>query len=476
MTECTFVHAADLHLDAPFRGLGESLSAGASGPGSEAAFAGKLATLLREASFIALKRLTKLCIRVGADFLLLAGDVYNSGESSLRARLALRDAFQELETAGIRVFLAHGNHDPLPQAGRSLLPWPGNVTVFGQSPETHTVFRDGEPVARIHGISHSGPRESGNLAQLLRGEQPALSGPESGPEIFQIGLLHCALSGLSGGHESYAPCAFSDLAEAEFDYWALGHVHACRVLDRQGKETAMQGGLPVVRPLAAYPGSLQGLHVLESGNHGCLLGRVDGAGGLSLRFVPVAPLQWERTQLEPGPEIADLEALESLLVEELSRLEPASPAETGETGGMASASEEAGFPPEAVLARLVLAGRSPLDHELRGQGFLDDLVPHLREELAGSGVWLRDIKLATRPFADAEAMLLRQDLAGEVLRCMRELQNDPEKLREAGGMALNPLLKQQRTRRAIQAPDADELALLVEEAAFLCLDLLEGGE
>lgn len=472
MTECTFVHAADLHLDAPFRGLGESLSAGASGPGSDAAAAGKLAILLREASFIALKRLTKLCVRVGADFLLLAGDVYNSGENSLRARLALRDAFQELEAAGIRVFLAHGNHDPLPQAGRSLLPWPANVTVFGQSPEQHTVFRDGEPAARIHGISHSGPRESGNLAQLLRREHTALSGPE----VFQIGLLHCALSGLSGGHEAYAPCAFADLAEADFDYWALGHVHACRILDRQGKEAAIHDGRAAVRPLAAYPGSLQGLHVLESGRHGCLLGRVGKSGGLSLRFVPVAPHQWERAQLEPGPEITDLEALETLLVEELTRLEPAPPAGTGGAEVMASVSDEAGFPPEAVLARLVLAGRSPLDHELRGQGFLDDLVLHLREELAGSGVWLRDIKLATRPFADAEAMLLRQDLAGEVLRCMREVRNDPEKLRETGATALQPLLKQQRTRRAIQAPDADELALLVEEAAFLCLDLLEGGE
>ena len=105
MTEFSFVHAADLHLDAPFRGLSDSLLADAGGQGRPSAERKTLARLLREASFLALERLTAFCILSGADFLLLAGDVYNAAESSLKARLALRDAFLRLKEHGIAVFL-----------------------------------------------------------------------------------------------------------------------------------------------------------------------------------------------------------------------------------------------------------------------------------------------------------------------------------------------------------------------------------
>jgi DNA repair exonuclease SbcCD nuclease subunit len=34
------------------------------------------------------------------------------------------------------------------------------------------------------------------------------------------------------GHDAYAPCELTDLTNAGFDYWALGHVHERRVLSR----------------------------------------------------------------------------------------------------------------------------------------------------------------------------------------------------------------------------------------------------
>ena len=141
MTACTFVHAADLHLDAPFRGLTARLSRPSPAQHQEQ----PLAHMAQNATFIALERLTATCLAVHADFLILAGDVYNSRESSLRARLALRDAFLTLEKAGIRVFLAHGNHDPLIEEDNAI-PWPGNVTVFEGGISSHTVTRNGAPI------------------------------------------------------------------------------------------------------------------------------------------------------------------------------------------------------------------------------------------------------------------------------------------------------------------------------------------
>ena len=461
MTRCTFIHAADLHLDAPFRGLGGVFS----GRPEET---GRLADRLREGTFTALARLVALCIREEADFLLLAGDVYNSAESSLRARLALRDAFVRLEREGIGVFLVHGNHDPL-GVDDGIIPWPGNVTVFG--PEAHAceAFARGpegpgrEPVALISGISHSGTKESRNLARLIKRKEPRLLNPD----LFQIGLLHCNLADISGGHENYAPCTVSDLAEADLDYWALGHVHACRILDRNGKP-AETGGAAAEAPLAAYSGSLQGLHVNESGPHGCLLGRVDERNRLTLRPAPLAPVQWEQVTLEPGPEITDIPALEALLLEHLEPLAPMAEGAAPTEGGPF-------FPPLAVPVRLTLAGRSPVDHALRKPGALEALREHLGAELSGSGLFIRDIIAATRPPVDIAAALERPDLAGAALRTAFALRDSTPALEELSETVLAPLFRKSKVRKAIPEPEAVELAALVEEAAFLCLDLLSPG-
>lgn len=453
MTHCTFVHAADLHLDAPFKGVGGIFS-GRSEDGA------RLAELLREATFIALGRLVDLCINEGADFLLLAGDVYNSAESSLRARLALRDAFLRLGEEGIRVFLAHGNHDPL-GVDDGIIPWPDNVTVFGTELQVCQAFSRGpegpgrRPVALVSGISHSGVKESRNLAGLFKRKEAGLLNPE----LFQIGLLHCSLAEFSGGHENYAPCTFADLAASGLDYWALGHVHACRILDRSGKA---QSGDTVEAALAAYCGSLQGLHVNESGPHGCLLCRVDTRNRLRLQRVPLAPVQWEQVSVEPGPDIMDIPALERLMLE---RLEALAPQESDKAHGPVR-------PPLAVPVRLVLAGRSPLDHTLRKQGAAETLCGHLTAELSGSGVFIRDIVLNTRPPVDIEAVLARPDLAGEALRTAFALCEGGRPLEELATEALGPLFRRGRVRGLLDAPEDEELTSLVEEAAFLCLDLL----
>ena len=494
MPEFTFVHAADLHLDAPFRGVSGMLLSGPSVGARPRAFE-QLARLLREGTFIALRRLTDLCIREKADFLLLAGDVYNSADSSLRARLALRDAFARLEERGVQVFLAHGNHDPL-SADAASIPWPGNVTVFGSRIETHAVARAGETLALIHGISHTSPRENKNLARLFK---RARSG-SGGPDVFQAGVLHCALSDMSGAHAPYAQCSFGDLSEGEMDYWALGHVHACRVLDSRGKVlpgyfAGAEGGTEAAssRPFAAYSGSLQGLHVNESGPHGCLLLKTDGRGGLAAEAVPLAPVQWEHIRLELSQDIGDIPSLENFLLENLTSFAPRqgdkpenlvgadgfrggeSP-ETGrlEGGKRGETGKAWGYPPEAVLARLSLAGRSGLDHELRKNGAVDDLIEHLNEELDGSGLWVRDMDIETRPLADPAAIMERPDLVGETLRRAFSLRQDPEALAAAAEQSLAPLFQRPKIRKLLAAPADEELARLADEAALLCLDLLEG--
>jgi DNA repair exonuclease SbcCD nuclease subunit len=139
MTRFSFVHASDLHLDSPFAGV--------------TATAPEVAERLRTATFDAFDNIVRLCIERRVDFLLVAGDVYDGADRSLRAQLRFRDGLLRLAEQGIRAFVAHGNHDAL-EGWSSAIEWPEGVRVFGEELASVPVERDGAPIALVSGISY----------------------------------------------------------------------------------------------------------------------------------------------------------------------------------------------------------------------------------------------------------------------------------------------------------------------------------
>ena len=99
MPRVRFVHAADLHLDSPLRGL-HSIDR-------------SVGQALQQATFQTYDYIINLCIKERVDALLVAGDVYDGADRSLRAQLCVYDGLSQLNDAGIRSFVCHGNHDPL---------------------------------------------------------------------------------------------------------------------------------------------------------------------------------------------------------------------------------------------------------------------------------------------------------------------------------------------------------------------------
>lgn len=450
-TPFTFIHAADLHLGAPFRGLAEKSlgDLAQSRPGQGAAHNSATMT---DAAFTALRRLEELCLAEDAAFLILAGDVYDEEDGILRARLALRDMFLRLEKAGVRVFLAHGNHDPL-ESGLPAVRWPDNVTVFGGEVGSHTVQRGGEALALVHGVSHANRREKNNLAKRFGRKQASLLSPD----IFQVGVLHCSVGGKSEGHAPYAPCTLTDLAQSAVDYWALGHVHTPQVLGQN--------------PCVVYPGSMQGLHINESGPHGCSLVRVSADGRLAQEFRPLAPVQWEKRVLDLGQNPPEtLDALEDMVLATLEQ--------TGEEA--LNRAIATGSQLEALFCRLTLSGASAWDQTLRRPGALDDLTDRLRQSLAENSrsgtarVWLKDLVLRTAPAVDTADLCSRQGLVGEVARQAEQALHDPAALALLRDSALQDLYGHNRLRRVLEMPDDLDTADLVESARALCCGLLEG--
>ncbi len=463
MQPFTFIHAADLHLDAVLPGAGGK--AGAEGS--------VFAPLLAGAVFIALERLTELCIERQAAFLLLSGDVFHAGSGSLKANFALRDACMRLAEHGIDVFWARGNHDPASNLPQSM-DWPDNLHIFGSSGDIFTVNKNGAAIALVQGASHGGSREKNNLAKMLQGQGKELPLLEVADETFKIGVLHCAVRGKSGKHDNYAPCALEDLQGNS--YWALGHVHERSVLSSA--------------PLVVYPGSLQGLHINEDGAHGCYVARVDSGGKVEISFAPLAPLRWEKLQIDlgglNGGEAENAHSLDWLEEEALSRLE---------REAARIAADPCFAPVQGLVFRMELIGRSALNAVLRHGDNLADFTARLNVALArrpgtdsglgGMETRLKDIALKTTPDVDVEALLQSGNLVGETLRqaklfvdalagidgdgrasCLEHIPADI-----AGN--LRELYADKRLQQYLREPDAAQLADLAREAASLCLDLFE---
>ena len=132
MPRLRFVHAADLHLDNPFRSI-------RSGAPSHV-----------------------------ADALLVAGDIYDGADQSLRAQLRFVQGLRQLDEAGIRSFICHGNHDPL-DGWEARLDLPAGCCRFGPEVEDFPVFQDEPERAMVHGVSYPTLEVRENLTPYFAG-------------------------------------------------------------------------------------------------------------------------------------------------------------------------------------------------------------------------------------------------------------------------------------------------------------------
>src|SRR5215831_10709243 len=139
MESLRFVHAADLHLDSPFRGVGDASTA--------------LKDRLQAATLGALGRIVDHTIHSKADFLVIAGDIYDSKDRSLRALVSFRKEMERLAERNIPAYIVHGNHAPLNGWG-SGFKLPPNVVTFGGRIDSEPFIRRGRKVAQITGVSY----------------------------------------------------------------------------------------------------------------------------------------------------------------------------------------------------------------------------------------------------------------------------------------------------------------------------------
>jgi exonuclease SbcD len=268
-----FVHASDLHLEAPAGGLADAPE--------------QLRERLLECPYQAAARVFDITLAERAEFLVLAGDVLDPWTAGPRGVLFLIEQFKRLGEHGVRVFWAGGSIDS-PEHWPAGVSLPENVHHFASDRvERLVVERDGEPLACVVGRS--------------QGRQRALFPAEYRGDT--AGLFTVAVA--------YGEADSGALAHSDLDYWALGGQHS--------PATPFAS-----RRVAHYCGSHQARDPDDTGAHGCTLVSVDADGQPRLTQRPADVLRFRNEHLEL-PETAGRQTLEALLDDRLLNIAASSP-------------------------------------------------------------------------------------------------------------------------------------------------------
>jgi exonuclease SbcD len=334
-----FVHTADLHLDSPLRSL--------------ALRDPTLAELVGNATRQAFVAIIDLCLDEQVDALVIAGDLYDGDQTSMKTAQFLVAQLRRLHVAGIVVYITRGNHDAMSRITKELTFDGSAVTIFTHKADMHLPNRiGGSPVVAVHGVSF---RDRHAPDSLLPGFQPPR------PDTINIGIMHTSLDG-APNHDVYAPSSLAELQASGFRYWALGHIH--RRAAHTGETTVVMPGMP------------QGRDIGEAGAKTATLVTVADDGSITVAEHATSVAQFEQFGLDLTG-IADWPAMVDALEAVLQHARTAATA-------------------PQLVARLVLTGTSALDWRLRRDP--DLLLGEAQARAAATGgCWIDRVQVATAP-------------------------------------------------------------------------------
>ena len=417
-----FIHAADTHLGAPFRGLRELSPA--------------WADRLTEAMPEAFDRIIDTALREQVDFVVFAGDIFDQHQPSYSDYLRFFQGVQKLSDANIPVYLVTGNHDPYVSWQQDFFAFPEHVHMLSADrPDFRLFERDGQPLAIIAGRGYPNKVWSPDkdIAEgITRAAAVEALGEAAHQAPFGVGILHTGLD----QDPVKAPTDPKGLLRSGLDYWALGHVHR-RFLDDEAN------------PRIAFSGCIQGRDIKEVGSRGVYLVTLTEDAPNTAEFVPTASVVWQRMSIDVS-ECPTLSDIIQHVMRELFRV-----------NGNAQCEE--------MICRITLTGATPLHESLARP----DVIEGMREALNNSypGFFVDALIDGTTLPLDKNA-LRREGLFPAVFMGIAERTRENPKLEEV--LLQEEFMKKNITMPVFTREQVDELS---EEAENLVLDLLvnEGG-
>jgi len=364
-----FIHAADIHLDSPLRGLEQ--------------YEGAPVQQIREAARRALANMVELAIQERVAFVIIAGDLYDGDWRHFNTGLYFIAQASKLQEAGIAIYLIAGNHDAANRMTKSLN-LPENVHFFDSDAPT-TAYIEAHHVV-IHGQSFATAAVSNDLSQ---------SYPLAHASAFNIGVLHTCATGREG-HARYAPCSLEGLKLKDYDYWALGHIHQ--------RETLSE------KPFIAFSGNIQGRHIRETGPKGCLLVTVSNDYAVKTDFRPLDVVRWELAQVD----ISRATNIDEVLSTTADAIESLYRKADGRT----------------LAIRIELVGQSAVHDAVHARRHtVINEVRSLASQIGRGEVWIEKVKIKTTKIpTDGTSSTISDDAMGVLISLFNEVRTDPIKL------------------------------------------------
>jgi exonuclease SbcD len=197
MKKVRFLHCSDIHLDMPFKYLGDS----------------EKSAVRRRELLEVFDGIIDMAGKKGVDFLLVGGDLYEHAYTLRKTILHVREKFAQIRH--VKVVMLPGNHDPYTaNSFYASFDWPENVHILNAD---NPALRVGELGTCIYGIGW----ESSVTEGLKRIKNETVS-----PGEINILLFHGSVDMLFS-KQAFNPVASDELAGLGMDYIAMGHYHNC---------------------------------------------------------------------------------------------------------------------------------------------------------------------------------------------------------------------------------------------------------
>lgn len=329
----TFIHAADLHLGAPFRGL-RALSD---------TWADRLLRAIPESY----DRVIEAALDNDVDFVVMPGDIFDSARASFGDYVHFFEGLRRLDEAGIPAYLCTGNHDPFTSWKQDFFAFPPNTFMFSADKPSFEVYeRDGEPLVLLGGrgyYNQTWPFDRDIAEGVTRAAAEEATGIASAP--FAVGVLHTGLN----LDNTKAPTDPAKLMRAGMDYWALGHIHK-------------RYAVPEDNPTLVFSGCIQGRDINETGERGvCKVTLAQGAPN-EIEFIPTASVVWQKMRVD-ATDCASIAEVGEKIMRELFR-------ENGHSHC------------EEMCVRIELVGKTALHRFLESPAVLADLRKSINDAYA----------------------------------------------------------------------------------------------
>jgi DNA repair exonuclease SbcCD nuclease subunit len=206
---------------------------------------------MRDVGIEAFKRAIDICIKKNVDFVILAGDLFDTALPTIDCMNEVTIKLRELKNKSINVYIVPGSHDFSPSGKTfiSILESAGLLKNIAVASIIENKLRleftvDEKTGVRLAGLpGRKGALEKNYYEQLDRNFLEKTPG-------FKIFVFHSAILELKQ-EEVHADAIPLSLLPKNFNYYAAGHVHAKELLNEEGYG------------IIAYPGALFPNNFLE---------------------------------------------------------------------------------------------------------------------------------------------------------------------------------------------------------------------